>query len=85
MPETEIAKAASTASEVSSPQPTEFHWVMTVQSSRGALATYDGQIPVVPGVHTPQSTYAALRKHMADTLGIDQFVVLFYSIKPNRF
>ena len=62
-----------------------YHWVMTVQFDHGRqTATYDGSINVAPGQHTRMGSYAFLREHMQQTVGTDQFVVLFFALEPNQ-
>ncbi len=63
---------------------TEYHWVMTVQSSGGKLATNDGIALVNPG-DTRESTYDGVFKAMTGWFGSADVVVLFYSLELNSF
>nr|WSZ21161.1 hypothetical protein OH837_48820 [Streptomyces canus] len=63
--------------------PISFHWVMTVQTNDGRQATNDGKIGAIPGVHTHETTYQAIRTSMTDLVGTDHFTVVFFSITPN--
>ncbi|WP_045563001.1 hypothetical protein [Streptomyces sp. FxanaA7] len=65
-------------------QPTQFHWVMTVQTNDGRQATNDGRINAVPGVHTQETTYQAVRNAMKDLVGTDHFTVVFFALHPNQ-
>ncbi|MFK4801686.1 hypothetical protein ACI3K5_23765 [Streptomyces sp. MPA0124] len=61
------------------------HWVMTVQTNDGRQATNDGKIHAVPGVHTRETTFQAVRQAMKNVVGTDHFTVLFYALAPMHF
>jgi len=69
----------------SQPEPISLHWIMTIQTSDGRQGTNDGKVPAVPGVHTHETTYNAVRAHMKDWIGTDNFTVVFFSLTPNQF
>jgi hypothetical protein len=78
----------STQPETSTaPQPDAIglHWIMTVQTNDGRQATNDGKIDAVPGVHTRETTFQAVRQAMKNVVGTDHFTVLFYSLAPMHF
>ncbi|MFH8805292.1 hypothetical protein ACH4F6_38085 [Streptomyces sp. NPDC017936] len=66
------------------PSPVTFHWIMTARTSDGREGTNDGRIDATPGIHTHHSTYSAVRKAMAEWLGTEDFIVLFFSATPDR-
>lgn len=80
-----MTTTATEAAEASTPEPISLHWIMTVQTSDGRQGTNDGKISAVPGVHTRETTFAAIRKHMKDWIGTDNFTVVFYSLTPDQF
>lgn len=64
---------------------TAYHWIITVQFGNGMrTGTYDGSVDITPGINTRSSVYADLRKHMAQVVGTDQLIVLFFDLQPNR-
>lgn len=78
---------SSTPQETTQPADTAttYHWVMTVQFDNGRqVATYDGSIGVVPGVHTRMATYTHLREHMQRNVGTNKLTVLFFDLQPNH-
>lgn len=75
---------AETTTPTSQPDPISFHWVMTVQTNDGRQATNDGKISAVPGLHTHETTFQAVRNAMKDVVGTDHFTVVFYSLTPNQ-
>jgi hypothetical protein len=66
------------------PDSIDHHWIMTVQSGDGRQGTNDGVIGAIPGMHTRQSTYNAVRKAMADWMGTDNITVVFFTVAPNQ-
>ncbi|MFE9777749.1 hypothetical protein ACFYPA_06280 [Streptomyces sp. NPDC005775] len=60
-----------------------YHWIATVQTGRGQIATDDGPVTAVPGVHTHTSTYQAIHANLAEKYG-PNFVVLFFSLTPDQ-
>lgn len=78
-----MTTTAETTAPTGQPDPVSFHWVMTAQTNDGRQGTNDGVIGAIPGVHTQQSTYNAIRKAMAEWLGTDNFTVVFFSVTPN--
>lgn len=74
----------STAPTSNQPEPVSFHWVMTVLTSDGRQATNDGRINAIPGVHTRETSYQAVRKSMKDLVRTDNFTVVFFSLTPNQ-
>jgi len=79
-----VTATATETAEPSTPEPISLHWIMTVQTSDGRQGTNDGKITAVPGTHTRETTFTAIRKHMADWIGTDNFTVVFYSLTPNQ-
>ncbi|MGH3584690.1 MAG: hypothetical protein ACRDQ0_00035 [Pseudonocardia sp.] len=65
-------------------QPIAYHWVATIQTAGGVIATDDGSIDAVPGVHTHTSTYRAVQACIAKTRGTEDYVLLFFSLTPDR-
>lgn len=71
-------------SQNSLPEPVTYHWMISVQTADGRHASNDGRISVTPGVHTRESTYAAVRNGVSDWLGTDDFSVVSFSLGPNQ-
>lgn len=65
------------------PEPVSYHWVISVHTADGRQASNDGRINVTPGVHTRESSYAAVKKTVEGWLGTDEFSVTFFSLTPN--
>lgn len=65
------------------PEPVTYHWIATVQTDRGQIATDDGPVTAVPGIHTRTTTYNAIHANLAEKYG-SNFVVLFFSLEPNQ-
>lgn len=65
------------------PDTVTLHWIMTVQANGGRQGTNDGRINAIPGVHTRETTYQAIRDAMKDFMGTDHFTVIFFSLEPN--
>ncbi|MFD9603295.1 hypothetical protein [Streptomyces sp. NPDC059970] len=63
--------------------PVTYHWIATVQTSRGQIVTNDGPVDVTPGVHTHTSTYNAVIANLTEKHG-QEFGLLFFSLAPNR-
>lgn len=80
-----MTTTATETNKTSTPEPISLHWIMTVQTSDGRQGTNDGKITAVPGTHTRQQTFTAIRAHMKDWIGTDNFTVVFYSIAPDQF
>lgn len=76
----------STSQAVATPetQAKQFHWVMTVQTNDGRQATNDGRINAIPGVHTQETTYQAVRNAMKDLVETDHFTVVFFALHLNQ-
>lgn len=66
------------------PEPVTYHWIITVHTADGRQASNDGQIAVTPGVHTRESTYAAVKATVTDWLGTAEFSVTSFSLAPNQ-
>lgn len=79
----QTAQQHSPTQSADTPAPVAHHWIMTVQTSDGRQGTNDGRISAIPGTHTRESTFTALRAHMKDWIGTDNFTVVFYSLEPN--
>jgi hypothetical protein len=75
---------AEIAANANHTDPILLHWVMTVQTNDGRQATNDGRIKAIPGVHTRETTYQAVRNAMKDVVGTDHFTVLLFSLAPNQ-
>lgn len=65
-------------------EPVTYHWIISVHTSDGRQASNDGRITAIPGVHTHESTYAAVKKTVTDWLGTDDYNVIFFSLTPNQ-
>ncbi|MCZ4513491.1 hypothetical protein O3Q52_36170 [Streptomyces sp. ActVer] len=59
------------------------HWIMTVQSADGRQGTSDGNIDVIPGVHTDEATYSRVLNGMREWIGSENITVLFYRLAPS--
>jgi hypothetical protein len=77
---TQTAKPPTTAGH---PDEVIHHWIMTVETNDGRQGTNDGVIGAIPGEHTHQSTYSAVRQAMRQWIGTDDFTVVFYSLNRN--
>ena len=60
------------------------HWIMTVQSERGRMATSDGNILINPATRTQDDVYTEVLNAMKDYVGSTNCTVLFYSLAPNE-
>ena len=72
--------AAQPQTTADHPEAVNHHWIMTVHTIDGRQGTNDGVIGAIPGMHTSQSTYAAVRQAMREWIGTDNFTVVFYSL-----
>ncbi|WP_329217353.1 hypothetical protein [Streptomyces microflavus] len=70
--------------QTETPEPVIYHRIATVQNARGLIATYDGPVPAVPGIHTHTSTYNAVMANLKEKFGSD-FGLLFFSLTPDQF
>lgn len=62
-----------------------YHWIITVQTERGGIATLDGIVPIVPGVSTHTHLYLYARQAVTERLKISGgFHVLFFTATPDR-
>jgi len=78
-----MTTTAETATPAQHPDPISFHWIMTVQTNDGRQVTNDGKVGAVPGLHTRETTFQAVRDSMKGLVGTDNFTVLFFSLAPN--
>ncbi|MGW5291511.1 hypothetical protein [Streptomyces bacillaris] len=69
--------------QTETPEPVTYHWIATIQTGRGQIATDDGPVTAVPGVHTHTSTYQAIHGSLTEKYGAN-FVVLFFSLTPDQ-
>lgn len=60
-----------------------YHWIATIQTARGQIATDDGPVTAVPGIHTHTTTYQAIQDNLTEKYGAN-FVVLFFSLAPDQ-
>lgn len=60
-----------------------YHWIATIQTARGQIATDDGPVTAVPGVHTHTTTYQNIQAYLEEKYG-SNFVVLFFSLTPDQ-
>ncbi|MCX4605463.1 hypothetical protein OG402_33900 [Streptomyces anulatus] len=60
-----------------------YHWIATIQTDRGQIATDDGPVTAVPGVHTHTTTYQAIQDNLTEKHG-SNFAVLFFSLTPDQ-
>ena len=44
----------------------------------------DGRINAIPGVHTQETTYQAVRNAMKDLVETDHFAIVFFALHPNQ-
>jgi hypothetical protein len=79
-----LGDRAETPAAPAHPDPVQHHWIMTVQTTDGRQATSDGPIDVIPGMHTHETSYKAVRKSVAAWVGTNEFSVLFFSLTPNQ-
>lgn len=61
-------------------EPVQYHWIMTVQTPGGQIATNDGPIGVIPGMHTHTSSYQTVLDVMRKWLDEDRLIVLYFSL-----
>ncbi|WP_330479966.1 hypothetical protein OG301_39175 (plasmid) [Streptomyces platensis] len=73
-----------TSTSPSTPAPIKHHWVMTIQTADGRQATNDGQIDVIPGLHTRATSYTAVLNGMKEWVGVTDMTVLFFDLQPNQ-
>lgn len=73
-----------TATAPTQPDAINYHWIMTVRSEDGRQGTNDGRISAIPGVHTHESTYQAVRKSVEEWMGTEHLTVVFFSLTPNQ-
>lgn len=78
-----MTASAPDVAAASQPDPISFHWIMTVQTNDGRQATNDGKVGAVPGLHTHETTFRAVRDSMKGLVGTDHFTVVFFSLTPN--
>ena len=63
--------------------PVAYHWLMTVQSADGRQGTSNGNIDVIPGIHTDEAVYAIVLNGMREWIGSENITVLFYRLSPS--
>ncbi|MEU4099246.1 hypothetical protein AB0F16_01095 [Streptomyces tanashiensis] len=74
----------TTTNATQQPAPVPHHFVITLQTSDGRIATNDGTIPVIPGLHTRMQTYTAVREQIRQSSGLGACIVLFFALEPNQ-
>jgi hypothetical protein len=61
-----------------------YHWIMTIQSGNGRIATSDGSVNVTPGTHTRTQTYDLLLKDVRERFNLPDAVVLFFDLAVDQ-
>ncbi|GGS41523.1 hypothetical protein F2B00_22100 [Streptomyces parvus] len=69
--------------QAETPEPVTYHWIATIQTARGQIATDDGPVTAVPGVHTHTTIYQNIQAYLEEKYGAN-FVVLFFSLTPDQ-
>lgn len=76
--------AQTETTQASLAAPVAHHWIATIQTTSGLIATDDGSIDAIPGVHTHTSTFRAVQACIAEMRGTDDYVLLFFSLTPDQ-
>ncbi|MET9366110.1 hypothetical protein ABZX93_35140 [Streptomyces sp. NPDC006632] len=84
---TGVITTAPSAEPTAEPAPTEWFWLMTVQTPQQgngsfAVATRTGTVDVWPGT-TREMLYRQVRRYVEHDMGADGVVVLHFSVEPN--
>ncbi|MER6911128.1 hypothetical protein ABT354_05570 [Streptomyces sp. NPDC000594] len=80
-----MTTTAQTAQTVTAVETTvSYHFIITIQSGNGGMATTDGTVSITPGAHSRMQAYTTLREQALAQYGMPSAVVVFFALEPNR-
>ncbi|MBW1601787.1 hypothetical protein JJV70_06610 [Streptomyces sp. JJ66] len=65
-------------------QMVKHHWIATVQTAHGLIATEHGSFDVTPGQTTHTATFSQVREVLAGKYDAPNLVFLFFALHPDQ-